>query len=143
MIVVGAAKDAGRVVLGHVGHEHAERGKHAGVPRHDHRRDVEALGDLARVHAAGAAEREQRKVARIVAALTDTTRIARSMLAFATRTTPSASSLDVELQTRATSVAACARASTSSIMRPPRNYSGSRRPSNRFASVTVSSVPVP
>ena len=43
--------------------------KHAGVPRHHDRIDLERPGDLARVHAAGAAERDEREPARIVPAL--------------------------------------------------------------------------
>ena len=58
-----------RIVLRHVGQQHAERREHAGVARRDHRGDVERVGDLAGVHAAGAAEGEQRELARIESAL--------------------------------------------------------------------------
>ena len=39
------------------------------MPRNDHGADLEPLGDFARVHAAGAAEREEREPARIVTTL--------------------------------------------------------------------------
>ena len=106
--------------------------------------DLEPLGDLARVHAAGAAERDEREIARVVPALDrdDANRalhvgVGDAHDAFGERR-------HAELQ-RARDVGGDARRarSTSSVIRPPRKYSGSSRPSSRLASVTVSSVPVP
>jgi hypothetical protein len=56
------------VVAAQVGGQGAPRREDAGVPRHEDAPHAERIGQLARVHARGAAERDQRVLARVVAA---------------------------------------------------------------------------
>ncbi len=62
-------QDRRGVVLDDVGEQHAERGEDAGVLRDENGRDVERVGEVACMQAAGAAEGEQCEVARIEATL--------------------------------------------------------------------------
>ncbi len=63
------AQHTGRVVPRDVGHQHAEGGQHTGMARHTHPCHLQFVGDLARVHAAGATESHQRKLSGIMTAL--------------------------------------------------------------------------
>ena len=75
----------------------------------------------------------------------ETTRSARSMLAFTTRTTPSAncSSVSRDLCLPAIAREPASRVRRSSANSPPRKRSACKRPSSRLASVTVGCVPLP
>src|SRR5206468_12047141 len=57
------------VVVLDVGREEAERREVPGVPRHEHARNADLLGQGEGVHGPGAPEGDQREVARVVPAL--------------------------------------------------------------------------
>ena len=57
------------VILAHVGQQHAERREVRRQIRHDHGRNLQVARDLHGVQRTGAADRDEREVARIVAAL--------------------------------------------------------------------------
>ncbi len=65
---VERAKLGADVVVQHVGAEQPERRECAGPRRHDDAAHAELLGDRGGMHRAGAAERQQRKLAQIHAA---------------------------------------------------------------------------
>ena len=69
LLGVGAAEQRAHVVAAHVGHREPERAQHAAGARDEQRRDAELLGQRAGVQAAGAAEGDERELARVEAAL--------------------------------------------------------------------------
>jgi hypothetical protein len=69
LLGVRAAEQRADGVDPHVGHREPERAQHAARARHEHRRDPELLGERAGVHPARAAERDERELARVEAAL--------------------------------------------------------------------------
>ena len=69
LLGVGAAEQRAHVVAPHVGHREPERAQHAARARDEQRRDAELLGERAGVQPAGAAERDERELARVEAAL--------------------------------------------------------------------------
>ena len=69
LLGVAAAQQRAHGVDPHVGHREAERAQHAARARDQQRRDAELLGERAGVQPAGAAERDERELARVEAAL--------------------------------------------------------------------------
>ena len=62
-------QDARRIIAHRVRHQHPERGKSPGIFRDNDGPHAQLLRNLARVQTSAASERDQREVARIVAAL--------------------------------------------------------------------------
>ena len=67
--VLPVARVAAREVVAQVGEQHAERAEDRREPRHDDRRELELVGDRARMHRPGAAGGDERQLARVVPAL--------------------------------------------------------------------------
>ena len=113
-----------------VARDEPERGQHAGRRRHEHRAHPELLGERAGVQRPGAAERDEREVARVVAALDgDDAQRAQHLGVRRPRST-SRGSIPPS--------ARCGRVAVE--LEPARRASPGSRPSSRFASVTVGSV---
>ena len=118
------------MLAAHVAGRQPERREDAGGPRDEHCLQLELLGERAGVQRPGAAERDERELAWVVAAL-DADDAQRAL------------HLGVDdgdhvggIDRRRARAAAASRSSSS----PPAIVAGSR-PSSRFASVTVGSVP--
>jgi hypothetical protein len=121
--------------------QHPPGGKAGGEERHHGAAEAELGRHGARVQPGGAAEGEQRVVARVHAAphrrhphAVGHARVDQGVDAAAQST--------VSMPRRSASAeTARSAAARSSVLRPPRKLPGSRKPSTRLASVTVGSVP--
>ena len=115
-----------------VARDEAERREHAGRLRDEHGADAELFGERARVERTGAAERDEREPARIVAALDrDDAQRAQHL-----------SVHDLHHRSRDRCLSRARAAASRSRTSPPGSSAGSR-PSRRFASVTVAPPPAP
>ena len=129
-------------VVAQVGRQQAERRGEARERRHDHLAHLEQRRDLDRVQRPGAAERHQRVLARVEAALDRHAADRVGHVGVEQRQHALRRRLAGRARARSarSPTTACA-ASASSCIAPPRKRSGSSRPSTTCASVTVGSVP--
>ena len=135
-----APEDGARIIFHDVAGENAQGGECAGKRRDDDVRDAESFGESAGVEASGAAEGDQREVARVASALDGD-----DADGFFHGGVDDADDSGGELfqsQVRAScffshSCVMRRVRSRSSVKSPPRKRVGCRRPRRRFASVTV------
>ena len=129
-------------VAAEIGLEHAPRRERAGEAGHDDDVDLELLGEEGRVHRAGAAERDEREVTRLdpLGHGQRPDRLRHLRVDHVEDPFRELERLERELRARVRRRRVRA-AAVSSDSRPPANDVGSIRPSTRFASVTVGSLP--
>ena len=139
--VVAVQEDRARAVAAAVGGGEPERAEHARGARHEDPPHAELLGDRGGVQRPGAAEGQQRELARVDAALDGHHAQRADHLGVGHAHDPARALLVPTARARRPARRPPSWAASASSSTPASGSSGSRWPSTRLASVTVGSVP--